>query len=93
VTAAPERARTSGNRGFAALRERPLLQSIWQRRTHRVSRGSSVSAGSMSWTSDQPREPLTELEEAVLISLTGCTGLTMPDRPFNDPRNGTPIMA
>ncbi len=29
----------------------------------------------------------------MLISLTGCTGLTMPDRPFADPRNGEPIMA
>ncbi len=38
-------------------------------------------------------QPLSELEEAVLIAVTGCTGLTMPDRPFADPRNGTPIMA
>ena len=38
-------------------------------------------------------QPLTELEEAVLIAVTGCTGLTMPDRPFADPRNGKPIMA
>ncbi len=81
------------NRGFASLQEQPLLQTLWQRRTHRVSRGSTVSAGSMSWESQEPRAPLTELEEAVLISLTGCTGLTMPDRPFNDPRNGSPIMA
>src|SRR3712207_8281018 len=34
-----------------------------------------------------PREPLTDLEEAVLVAVTGCTGLTMPDRPFNDPRD------
>jgi hypothetical protein len=34
---------------------------------------------------------LTELEEAVLISLAGCTGLTMPDRPVTDPGNGTPL--
>src|SRR3712207_337969 len=40
-----------------------------------------------------PREPLTDLEEAVLIAVTGCTGLTMPDRPFNDPRDDSPIMA
>ena len=37
--------------------------------------------------------PLTELEEAILIAITGCTGLTMPDRPFTDPRNHKPIMA
>jgi hypothetical protein len=36
---------------------------------------------------------LTELEEAVLIAATGATGLTMPDRPFNDPRTGETIMA
>ena len=29
----------------------------------------------------------------MLISLTGCTGLTMPDRPFADPRDNKPIMA
>ena len=28
--------------GLDALLERPLLTSIWRRRTHRVSRGSSV---------------------------------------------------
>ena len=82
-----------GHAGLDALVERPLLTSIWHRRTHRMSRGSSIEAGSMSWTSSEPRTPLTELEEAVLISLTGCTGLTMPDRPFADPRNHKPIMA
>jgi hypothetical protein len=58
-----------------------------------VSRGSSISAGSLSWTSTEQHAPLTELEEAVLISLTGSTGLTMPDRPLVDPRNGEPIMS
>jgi hypothetical protein len=82
-----------GQAGLDALAECPLLSSIWRRRTHRVSRGSSLTAGSMSWTSAQERMPLTDLEEAVLISLTGCTGLTMPDRPFTDPRSGRPIMA
>jgi hypothetical protein len=82
-----------GHPGLAALADRDLLDVIWRRRTHRVSQGSSVRAGTMSYESAQPREPLTELEEAVLIALTGCTGLTMPDRPFNDPRNDSPIMA
>ena len=84
---------THGQAGLDALLERPLLTSIWQRRTHRMSRGSSIEAGSMSWSSNEPRTPLTELEEAILVSLTGCTGLTMPDRPFFDPRDGQPIMA
>ena len=78
---------------LAALVEQSLVSSLFNRRTHRVSRGSSVDAGSMSHASTSPREPLSELEEAVLISLTGSTGLTMPDRPFSDPRDGKPIMA
>src|SRR5258708_15166096 len=82
-----------GHRGLDALTERPLLTSIWRRRTHRVSRGSSIEAGTMSWTSSEPRTPLTDLEEAVLISLTGGTGLTMQDRPFPDRRDHKPIMA
>ena len=84
---------TAAAAGLEALFGRPLLETIWRRRTHRVSRGSSVNAGSMSYRSTRKREPLTELEEAVLIALTGCTGLTMPDRPFADPRNGAPIMS
>src|SRR5258707_4582992 len=82
-----------GHPGIVAFPGRPLLTSIWRRRTHRVSRGSSIEAGTMSWTSSEPRTPLTDLEEAVLISLTGCTGLTMPDRPLSDPRDHKPIMA
>ena len=74
-----------GNAGLGALIEFPLLTSIRRRRARRVSRGSSIDAGPMSRTSSEPRTPLTELEEAVLILLTGCTGLTMPDRPFTGP--------
>jgi hypothetical protein len=83
----------AGHPGLDALADRGLLEVLWRRRTHRVSRGSSVRAGSMSYESEQERAPLTALEEAVLIALTGCTGLTMPDRPFNDPRDDSPIMA
>jgi hypothetical protein len=84
---------STGHPGLDALLGRPLVETIWSRRTHRVSRGSDVSAGAMSYQSSNPRTPLSPLEEAVLIAMTGCTGLTMPDRPFNDPRNGQPIMA
>jgi hypothetical protein len=79
--------------GLDALRERPLLETIFKRRTHRVSRGSDVTAGEMSYKSAHPRAPLSPLEEALLIATTGCTGLTMPDRPFFDPRTNAPIMA
>ncbi|MFI6654070.1 hypothetical protein ACIBL8_00940 [Streptomyces sp. NPDC050523] len=79
--------------GLADLFGRPLLDTVWHRRTHRVSRGASVPAGSMSYRSTHTQQPLSELEEAVLVAITGCTGLTMPDRPFEDPRDGKPIMA
>jgi hypothetical protein len=79
--------------GLDALLQRPLVESIWRRRTHRVSQGSSLLAGGMSYDSKNPRAPLSELEEAVLIATTGCTGLTMPDRPFQDPSNQREIMA
>ncbi|MGQ4387115.1 hypothetical protein [Streptomyces sp. SAS_270] len=84
---------SSGSPGLDDLLTRPLLETLWHRRTHRVSRGASVPAGSMSYRSPHEHQPLSELEEAVLIALTGSTGLTMPDRPFEDPRNGKPIMA
>jgi hypothetical protein len=84
---------TTGHPGLDALFDRSLVETIWRRRTHRVSLGSSVLAGTMSYQSSEPREPLSELEEAILIAMTGCTGLTMPDRPFEDPVSRKPIMA
>src|SRR4029453_6956922 len=96
----PERPRSretrgtmSGTHGLDSLKTRSLIDTIWQRRTHRVSRGSDVAAGAMSYKSKNERAPLAALEEALLIAATGCTGLSMPDRPFFDPRNGQPIMA
>ena len=80
--------------GLADLLRRPLAQVLWQRRTHRVSRGvQEIAAGSMSYSSDQAPAPLDALEEALLIAATGCTGLTMPDRPFQDPATDKFIMA
>ena len=81
------------HKGLSALLSRPLIDTILRRRTHRVSRGARLVAGSMSYTSDNPPQPLSQLEEALLIAMTGCTGLTMPDRPLADPRDGTPIMS
>jgi len=70
-------------RGFECALEYPLLRAMFNRRTRRVSKGvQSVPAGSLSYTSDEKPQPLTELEEALLIAATGATGITMPDRPF-----------
>lgn len=79
--------------GLRALIERRLVDVLGRRRTHRVSRGASVKAGSLTYQSPHPPQPLSELEEAVLIATTGCTGLTMPDRPFQDDKSGELIMA
>ncbi|POF27885.1 hypothetical protein [Roseibium marinum] len=80
--------------GLADLLSRPLIETIWQRRTHRVPRGvEEVAAGSMTYRSQQEPKPLSELEEALLIAMTGATGLTMPDRPFQDPDTGRLVMA
>src|SRR5881396_814766 len=44
--------------GLQALLDRPLIEAIWHRRTHRVSRGSNVAAGGMSYESANQRKPL-----------------------------------
>lgn len=80
--------------GLDALLARPLFETIWRRRTHRISRGIGVvKAGPMTYQSNDKPLPLSELEEAVLIAVTGSSGLTMPDRPFQDPVSNEAIMA
>jgi hypothetical protein len=84
----------SPNAGFDEAMRRPLMEVLFRRRTHRVSRGiKQLKAGSMTYTSAQKPHPLSKLEEAVLIAAIGHTGLTMPDRPFQDPQTGDFIMA
>jgi hypothetical protein len=80
--------------GLEELLAGSLFNTIWRRRTHRVSRGVRViDAGSMTYRSEQSPHPLDELEEAALIAATGCSGLTMPDRPFQDSATDEFIMA
>src|ERR1700687_5914433 len=84
----------SRNAGLDELLKRPLVETIWRRRTHRGGRGVGLlKAGLVTYQSSQEPVPLTELEEAVLIATTGHTGLTMPDRPFQDPATGDFVMA
>jgi hypothetical protein len=69
--------------GFDAAMRYPLFDALFNRRSRRVMRGvREVAAGSLTYRSDRQPEPLSELEEAVLIAATGATGLTLPDRPF-----------
>jgi hypothetical protein len=80
----------SKHAGFEQFRHYPLFDTIFKRRTRRISKGiKEVSAGSLSWRSDLEPHPLTPLEQAVLISVTGVTGITMPDMPTKSESGGT----
>jgi hypothetical protein len=69
--------------GLASLLGYPLLSSIRERRTRRVSRGTSIKAGELSHVSQNKPAPLSALEEAILVVCTGLTGLTnMHDVPL-----------
>ncbi len=72
----------------AALQEMlryPLFDALFNRRSRRISRGlPEVRAGSLTYKGKLPPQPLSALEEALLIAATGLTGVTFPDRPFQD---------
>lgn len=84
------------NPGLDALFGYPLMAAIAERRTRRISRGTSVLAGDLSYTSAHAPAPLSPLEEAILIVSTGLTGATMHDGPLQTPEGGlelgTPFM-
>ena len=70
------------HKGLQELFTYPLMSAIFDRRTRRVARGTSVVSGPISYTSPNKPEPLTPLEEAVLVVSTGLTGkVTMHDVP------------
>jgi hypothetical protein len=72
--------------GFRKAFEYPLMSAILHRRTRRVSKGiRELRAGSLTYTSGQEPQPLTKLEEALLIFTTGITGITLHDMPFQTP--------
>ncbi|MDN5870552.1 MAG: hypothetical protein L0H73_07535, partial [Nitrococcus sp.] len=79
--------------GLESFLKEPLARVLWSRRTRRVPRGSDVAAGSMSHVSENAPAPLAKLEEAILIAATGASGLTMPDRPWQDAETGDPVMS
>jgi hypothetical protein len=83
--------------GIAEVLRYPLLSAIRERRTRRVSRGTSILAGELSHNSTNKPAPLSALEEAVLIVSTGLTGLSaMHDVPLQKPDGkkelGTPLV-
>src|SRR5262245_36299391 len=74
---------SDGHVGFDAMRKYPPSAALCKRRSRPRGLGvKSVPAGSNTYTSTATRQPLSDLEEAILISAVGMTGLTLPDRPF-----------
>ena len=83
------------NSGYRSALTYPLFDALLSRRSRRIAKGiSSVRAGSLTYVSEERPQPLSPLEEAVLVAATGMTGVTFPDRPFQDDRGnailGTP---
>ncbi|MFI5231078.1 MAG: hypothetical protein ACHQSE_01075 [Gemmatimonadales bacterium] len=67
----------------------PLMSALTERRTRRLARGTSLQAGPLTHNSANKAEPLSELEEAILITcITGVTGVTTHDGPLTK-ANGT----
>ena len=72
------------HRGLEEAQRYPLFSAIAHRRSRRISKGlRTVAAGSLTYASTKEPQPLSPLEEALLIAATGTTGTTMPDRPFH----------
>src|SRR5580765_4067296 len=67
--------------GLADLLSYPLMSCLQDRRTRRVARGVSITAGDISHESTNAPAPLSALEEAILIAATGVTGAVMHDGP------------
>jgi hypothetical protein len=69
--------------GFKNALNYPLFSAIFNRRTRRISKGiASIPAGALSYSSDQKPQPLSPVEEALLIAATGITGIPMHDVPL-----------
>jgi hypothetical protein len=81
-----------GHGGFQEALRYPLFEALFHRRSRRISKGiHSVPAGSLSYTSKHDPQPLSPLEEALLIAATGVTGVTLPDMPFQT-ETGKPLV-
>lgn len=71
--------------GLADLLRYPLMQSIAERRTRRIARGTSMNAAGLSHASTNQPAPLSPLEEAVIIVSTGLTAPVIHDGPLKRP--------
>ena len=72
----------AGHPGLQDLFSYPLIDAVRERRTRRVARGVSINAGPVGYESTSDPEPLSPLEEAVLIASIGVTGAVIHDGPL-----------
>lgn len=79
-----------GHAGFDSARQYPLISALMNRRTRRISRGLSFNSGAMTFASRHEPQPLSPLEEALLIAATGVSGLVLTDNPYQA-EDGRPL--
>ncbi|HJX11468.1 MAG TPA: hypothetical protein VJ733_13355, partial [Candidatus Binatia bacterium] len=61
----------------------PFIEAIVNRRSRRFSMGATMNGGGLAYTSPHSPAPLTNLEEAILVTAaTGVTGHTLADLPY-----------
>lgn len=78
---------TSAPDPITDLRDFPLLEAIWGRRSRRFGLGMEIPSGPLAFTSRSEPQPLSELERSILVAAaTGVTGWNFgvpfgPDRP------------
>lgn len=84
------------HKGLEDLFAFPFMTCLTHRRTRRIARGTSLTAGPLSHTSTNTPYPLSKLEESILIVSTGATGMTTHDGPLARPDGqkelGTPFL-
>lgn len=82
--------------GLSSTFAYPLWDAIFGRRSRRVAAGAAFRSGAFSFQSALDPQPLSPLEEAVLIAATGLTGLAFADNPYEtdagQPLLGTPLI-
>lgn len=62
-------------KGMVEATEFPLIEAIHGRRSRRFARGASIPDGPLAYTSKHPPEPLSELEQMLLLTtVAGNTG-------------------
>ena len=74
VQSVQETSMPPSHKGLRELFTYPLMSAIFERRTRRVARGTSIVSGPISYNSPNKPAPLSPLEEAVLVVSTGSTG-------------------